>query len=158
MSEKSFPSLFEFEDLDTTDIDLPELSFCFVETTGDIRVSVRTFWLEDQSSLEERRHQWLYHVTIENDGDESVQILGRDWTIVDGQGGVRHVYGEGVVDEQPVIRPRDSFEYTSGTELPTPTGIMHGQFHMLLPGSGECFKVDIPVFSLDSPHHGGMVH
>lgn len=157
MSENPF-CLSLFDDPDGPDIDLPEISFCFVETTADIRVTVRTFWLDDQSSQEEHRHMWLYHVTIENEGTESVQLLARDWTIVDGAGNIEHVHGPGVVGEQPVITPKGRFEYTSGLELPTPTGIMHGQYHMVVPGSGRRFEVAIPAFSLDSPHHRGLVH
>jgi ApaG protein len=90
-------------------------------------------------------------VRIENNGKETVQLRSRYWRITDNRGQVQEVRGPGVVGEQPVLRPGESFEYTSGTPLATPSGIMVGAYHMETKG-GESFAVRIPAFSLDSPH------
>src|SRR5580658_2124096 len=76
----------------------------------------------------------------------------------DARGRTQHVHGPGVVGEQPTLGPGQAFEYTSGTPLDTPSGIMVGAYHMVVPGSGENFDVAIPAFSLDSPHQSGRIH
>ncbi|QDH18029.1 Co2+/Mg2+ efflux protein ApaG [Swingsia samuiensis] len=130
----------------------------FSQTTDDVTVTVRTFWLEDQSSPEENRFAWAYHISIENERAESFQLVSRSWEIVDGLGRTEHVHGEGVVGEQPIISPQNQYDYTSGAMLTTPIGIMKGVYHMLEPSSGKRFDVTIPAFSLDSPHHTRLVH
>lgn len=128
-------------------------------TTRDIRVSVRSFFLTDQSEPERAHFVWAYRVTIENQGRETVQLLKRTWRITDGLGRTQQVHGAGVIGEQPVLDPGESFEYTSGTPLPTPSGFMEGAYHMVVTASGENFDVTIPPFSLDSPHQAsGRVH
>ena len=124
----------------------------FSETTRDIRVSVRAFYLADQSEPERSHFVWAYRVAIHNNGKQTVQLLKRTWLITDGQGRTQQVHGEGVVGEQPVLEPGQSFEYTSGTPLTTPSGFMRGAYHMVVPATGEVFDVAIPAFSLDSPH------
>ena len=123
----------------------------YSETTRSIKVTVEPFYLEDQSSPVEDHYVWAYHVRIENRGRETVQLRSRYWRITDNRGQVQEVRGPGVVGEQPVLRPGESFEYTSGTPLPTPSGIMVGSYRMETNG-GESFAVSIPAFSLDSPH------
>jgi ApaG protein len=130
----------------------------FSETTRDVRVSVRAFYLADQSKPSESHFAWAYRVTIENGGSHTVQLLRRSWEITDGAGRVQHVHGPGVVGEQPVLEPGESFEYTSGTPLATPSGFMRGTYHMIETVSGEAFDVAIPAFSLDSPHQAGVLH
>lgn len=130
----------------------------FTEVTRGIRVTVRAFYLADESEPERGRHVWAYRVTIANDGPRTVQLLRRSWAITDAQGRTQRVHGEGVVGEQPVLDPGESFEYTSATPLSTPSGFMRGAYHMVAPATGEAFDVAIPVFSLDSPHGGGRVH
>jgi ApaG protein len=130
----------------------------YIKTTRGIRVSVRSFFLEDQSLPEEGRYVWAYRVKIENNGREPVQLLRRTWRITDASGRTQHVHGEGVVGEQPLLEPGESFEYTSGTPLDTASGFMVGAYHMVVPSSGENFDVAIPAFSLDSPHQNGRVH
>jgi ApaG protein len=120
-------------------------------TTHSIRVTVNPIYLEDQSSPEDDHYVWAYQVEIENLGAEVVQLLSRYWRITDSQGRVQEVRGVGVVGEQPVLNPGESFNYTSGTPLPTPSGIMSGRYGMEC-HSGEQFEVEIPAFSLDSPH------
>ena len=130
----------------------------FTAVTRGVRVTVRTFYLVDQSDPEEGRHVWAYRVRIANEGREAVQLLRRTWNITDGQGRTQHVHGDGVVGEQPVIEPGEVFEYTSGTPLATPSGFMRGLYHMVVTASGEAFDAEIPAFSLDSPHGRGALN
>jgi ApaG protein len=123
----------------------------YSQTTRSIKVTVKPFYLEDQSSPTDSHYVWAYHVRIENCGTETVQLRRRHWRIADNQGRVQEVRGPGVVGEQPVLAPGESFEYTSGTPLATPSGIMVGTYDMET-RDGETFAVDIPAFSLDSPH------
>lgn len=123
----------------------------YSETTNAIRVTVKPMYLEEQSSPAENHYVWAYHVLIENMGDGTVQLLTRHWRITDSFGRVQEVRSAGVVGEQPVLPPGKSFEYTSGTPLPTPSGIMVGSYGMEA-ANGERFDVAIPAFSLDSPH------
>jgi ApaG protein len=136
----------------------PAMAEDYVKTTRGIRISVRSFYLEDQSQPEDSHYIWAYRVKIENNGREPVQLLRRTWRITDANGRTQHVHGAGVVGEQPLLEPGESFEYTSGTPLDTPSGFMVGAYHMVIPSSGENFDVAIPAFSLDSPHQGGRVH
>ncbi|MXV43967.1 Co2+/Mg2+ efflux protein ApaG [Saccharibacter sp. 17.LH.SD] len=145
-----------FADLD--DSDALKAPPCYTARTGDVTVSVRTFWLEEHSDPEEQRYTWVYHVIIENSGEDSLQLLSRSWTILDATGKVDYVNGPGVMGEQPVISAKGRYEYTSGAELKTPTGFMQGLYHMLSPKTGERFDATVPTFSLDSPHHSGMIH
>ena len=126
--------------------------------TRGIKVSVRAFFLEDQSQPEERQFVWAYRVRIENHGPEIVQLLRRTWHITDASGRTQHVHGDGVLGEQPQLDPGEAFEYTSGTPLETPSGFMTGAYHMVSAASGESFDIRIPTFSLDSPHQSGVVH
>lgn len=119
--------------------------------TGDIRVAVEPVYLEDQSAPEDRHFVWAYRVAIENLGDSPVQLLNRYWRITDATGHVEEVRGLGVVGEQPEIAPGETYGYTSGAPLKTPSGIMMGQYEMLA-ADGSRFHVEIPAFSLDSPH------
>jgi ApaG protein len=121
------------------------------ETTDSIRVTVKPIYLEDQSSPTENHYVWAYQVRIENQGGETVQLLNRYWRITDSMGRVQEVRGAGVVGEQPTLKPGECFEYTSGTPLPTPSGIMVGTYEMTRE-TGEHFDVAVPAFSLDSPH------
>ena len=130
----------------------------YTETTRDICVRVRSFYLEDQSQPDEGRYVWAYRVRVENCGSQVVQLMRRTWRITNALGRVQHVHGEGVVGEQPTLEPGKSFEYTSGTPLDTPSGFMVGDYHMVLPSSGKSFDVRIPAFSLDSPHQNTRLH
>ena len=130
----------------------------FSATTADVRVSVQPLFLADQSEPEHSHYVWAYRVSIENLGRRVVQLMKRTWYITDGRGLTQRVHGDGVVGEQPVLEPGESFEYTSGTPLSTPSGFMRGQYHMVATDSGEPFDVTIPAFSLDSPHQPGGVH
>lgn len=117
------------------------------ETTDGITVRVAVSFLEDQTIIEDQRWFWSYHIRIENHRDDPVQLLTRHWKIVDGRGGINHVDGDGVVGEQPVIHPGGSHDYVSGCPLPTPDGIMEGQYRFIRT-DGITFLVDIPQFRL----------
>jgi ApaG protein len=127
------------------------LAAMYSATTRAIKVVVKPFYLEDQSSPPDDHYVWAYHVRIENHGAETVQLRGRHWRITDALGRMQEVKGAGVVGEQPILKPGEAFEYTSGTPLPTPSGIMVGSYEMETK-AGESFAVAIPAFSLDSPH------
>ena len=127
-------------------------------TTRGVRVTVRSFYLADQSQPDEGRYVWAYRVWIENQGTETVQLLKRTWEITDATGRTQQVHGDGVVGEQPRLGPGEHFEYTSGTPLRTPSGFMVGTYHMITSATGENFDVAVPAFSLDSPHQSGRVH
>ncbi|MGH6948253.1 MAG: Co2+/Mg2+ efflux protein ApaG [Kiloniellales bacterium] len=129
----------------------------FSEITRSIRVTVKPIYLAEQSSPGDDHFVWAYQVKIENLGGETVQLINRHWRITDGVGRLQDVRGPGVVGEQPVLAPGESFEYTSGTPLPTPSGIMVGSYEMEGAG-GERFEVAIPAFSLDSPHEKGRLN
>ena len=130
----------------------------YSETTRDVRVTVRAFYLEDRSNPDEGHYFWAYRVQIENRGREAIQLLRRTWQITDAHGRMQHVHGAGVVGEQPLLEPGETFEYTSGTPLDTPSGFMSGTYHMVVASSAEAFDVRIPTFSLDSPHQAGRLH
>lgn len=129
----------------------------YSETTKEIKISVDTAYVEDQSDPEGFHFVWAYHIRIENEGGDTVQLLRRHWHITDSQGRVHEVRGEGVVGEQPVLQPGEIFEYTSGTPLSTPSGFMVGSYQMVN-GEGNHFNVSIPPFSLDSPHDFSLVN
>lgn len=120
-------------------------------TTQSIRVTVNPIYLEEQSSPEEDHYVWAYQVQIENLGGDVVQLLSRHWRITDSFGRVQEVRGAGVVGEQPILKPGETFQYTSGTPLAAPSGIMAGTYGMES-ASGARFDVEIPAFSLDSPY------
>jgi ApaG protein len=129
----------------------------YQRTTRGISVSVQPNFLESQSDPDDRRFVWAYTVRIDNKSTDIVRLRTRYWRITDARGLTEEVIGEGVVGEQPVIRPGEGFEYTSGAPLGTPSGLMVGRYGMETAG-GERFEVDIPAFSLDSPHEARKVH
>ena len=118
--------------------------------TRNIRVVVRPKYLQSQSRPDDDHFVWAYTITIENKGIEIVTLRSRHWRITDDRGRLEEVKGDGVVGEQPTLAPGESFEYTSGVPLATPSGFMVGTYQMETPG-GELFDIDIPAFSLDSP-------
>lgn len=118
--------------------------------TRNIIVTVKPFYMEDRSEPDENRYVWGYRVTIDNQSDDAVKLLSRYWNITDGGGKVEEVRGDGVVGEQPELDPGDSYQYTSGCPLSTPSGFMVGRYTMQTK-SGEEFDIAIPAFSLDLP-------
>ena len=129
----------------------------FEAVTNEISVRVEPHFLDEQSSPEDHHFFWAYYVEIENKGEEPVRLRARHWRITNGMGAIQEVNGEGVVGEQPVILPGETYRYTSGAPLGTPTGFMDGWYKMES-GAGVDFNVDIPVFSLDSPYDEQIVN
>jgi ApaG protein len=125
--------------------------------TRDIRVTVQPRFLQEESSPAEGRYFFAYAVEITNLGAARVQLKTRYWKIIDGHGRTQEVRGAGVVGQQPVLGPGETFSYTSGCPLETPNGTMEGLYTMV-DGDGESFTVDIPAFSLDVPEVGRVVH
>jgi ApaG protein len=123
----------------------------YMASTRGIIVSVEPTYLESRSSPDTSQYFWAYRVTIENQGLETVHLLSRHWMISNARGELTEVKGPGVVGEQPVLKPGESFEYTSGAPLDTPTGMMGGAYQMESE-SGERFDIEIPTFSLDRPN------
>jgi len=123
----------------------------YTANTREIAVSVEPAYLETRSSPDNSQYFWAYRVIIENQGRETVQLLSRHWMITNARGELTEVKGPGVVGEQPVLKPGESFEYTSGAPLDTPSGMMAGAYQMESE-SGERFDIEIPAFSLDRPN------
>lgn len=119
-------------------------------TTRGVRIQVKTAYLPDKSAPDEGRYLFAYRIRISNVGDETVQLISREWIITDSDGDVETVRGPGVVGEQPVLDPGQSFEYTSFCPLPTPIGSMHGTYQMVAAG-GQTFDAAIAPFSLAVP-------
>jgi len=117
----------------------------------DTRVEVQTSYISEQSEPDENHFVFSYTITIENHGDIPVKLLRRHWYITDANGNEQEVKGEGVVGEQPYLKPGDGFRYTSGTVLKTPVGSMHGSYH-LIADDGTEFDTAIPTFTLSVPN------
>lgn len=122
----------------------------FSKTTRQIRITAAPAYLPQQSDPAQHHYIWAYTIQIENEGEETVQLMNRTWHITDATGAVQEVHGPGVVGEQPRLEPGDTFQYTSGAALKTPSGLMVGHYEMTTDG-GEVFEAAIPAFSLDSP-------
>lgn len=122
----------------------------YTATTRGIVVSVEPTYLDARSSPDDSQYFWSYRVIIENHGRETVQLLNRHWMISNSRGELTEVKGPGVVGEQPVLKPGERHEYTSGAPLDTPSGMMGGSYQMESE-TGERFDIEIPTFSLDRP-------
>lgn len=120
-------------------------------TTRGIEVTVEPEFSDDRSSPESGAYFWTYTIEIANTGAGTVKLLNRHWRIVDALGKTFEVRGPGVVGEQPVLDPGESFRYTSGVPLATPSGMMSGTYEMAT-DTGERFHAEVPAFSLDSPY------
>lgn len=125
--------------------------------TRNIQVTVSPSFLDEQSDPRAGRYVWAYEIEIANLGRETVQLLSRHWRIVASDGDLQEVRGPGVVGEQPVLGPGQSFRYASGAPLATPSGFMSGTYEMRT-SDGEIFSVEIPAFSLDSPNAPRVTH
>lgn len=112
-------------------------------------VQVQPQYLSEQSSPEQGIYTFAYTVTITNTGRVTAQLISRAWSINDANGRNDKVKGLGVVGEQPLLKPGESFQYTSGTRMRTPTGTMHGSYFCVAE-DGEKFDADIPMFVLDA--------
>ncbi len=134
---------------------VPPSDFTSEAVTRSIRVHVVPELDPNRSRPAERQWFFLYTVTIENLGEETVQLRSRHWVITDGAGRVEEVRGPGVVGEEPVLAPGESFSYTSGCPLRTDVGKMEGSYQMVNTTSGEPFDIEIAPFTLRAP---GLVH
>jgi ApaG protein len=123
----------------------------YEKTTRSITVFVEPQFLENQSKPDEGQFVWSYTIVVRNTGQETVKLLTRHWIITDAIGGKQDVRGDGVIGEQPVLKPGTQFQYTSGCPLNTSSGVMEGSYGMINE-KGEHFEIAIPAFSLDSPH------
>ena len=123
----------------------------YEETTQDITVRVEPDYLEEQSNPSDNRYVWAYTVEIENGRTTQVQLIERYWQIADSRGQCQEVRGDGVVGQTPVLKPGETFRYTSGAPLSAPSGMMRGTYSLQTP-DGTSFEVIIPTFLLESPH------
>ena len=116
----------------------------------EITVSARTAFVPDQSDVNAARYVFTYTITITNTGNVPAQLVSRHWIITDSDNQVQEVRGAGVVGEQPLLRPQESFEYTSGAAIATPVGTMRGSYQMVA-DDGVKFDAPIPEFTLSMP-------
>lgn len=121
-------------------------------STHGIKVAVVSEYAPERSRPHEQQWFFLYTITITNQGAKTVQLLSRHWIITDGSGKVEEVRGPGVVGQQPVLAPGESFTYTSGCPLTTPFGTMEGTYQMVSPDTSERFDVKIAPFQLSEPY------
>jgi ApaG protein len=126
------------------------LKTAYRSVTRQIEVKAAPRFLADRSSPENGYYFWAYTITLTNLGRETVQLKTRHWRITDAFGRLQEVRGAGVIGEEPVLKPGENFEYTSGVPLPTSSGFMAGTYGMVTE-AGEPFDIDIPAFSLDLP-------
>lgn len=129
----------------------PDGGAVYEKTTDGVAIAVQPIFLESHSLPDFSHYVWAYRVRIANKRCDPVRLMMRYWRITDSAGGTQEVYGEGVVGEQPLIQPGATYEYTSGAPLNTPSGVMSGRYEMETP-EGERLDVEVPTFSLDSPH------
>ena len=129
----------------------------YIAITRGIVVSVETTYLEADSSPGNSHYLWAYRVTIENQGRETLQLRSRHWMITNARGELTEVKGPGVVGKEPFLEPGESFTYTSGAPLNTPSGMMGGSYHMES-DTGEQFDIEIPTFSLDRPNQSVLLN
>ena len=126
-------------------------------TTRNIQITAKPEYVAERSSPKDGEYFWAYTIEIINLGRMPVQLVTRHWKITDANGRVEEVRGPGVVGKQPLLRPGERFEYTSGVPLSTPSGLMAGTFQMVA-DDGEGFDAVVPAFSLDAPHAKRVVH
>ena len=136
-------------------MDAPKAAYRAV--TRQIEVTATPRFLPERSSPENGYFFWAYTITLTNRGAETVQLKTRHWRITDALGRLQEVRGAGVVGEEPVLKPGENFEYTSGVPLPTPSGFMTGSYGMVTE-TGELFDIEIPAFSLDMPQEGRTIN
>lgn len=129
----------------------------YAQETKGVVVRVEPHFLDEESEPEDNRFFWTYSVAIENTGAEPIQLVGREWRITDAKNRTEIVRGRGVVGEEPVIEPGQSFRYTSAAPLATASGFMAGAYTMVSQG-GDHFEALIPSFALDSPYGAATRH
>ena len=134
-------------------------------TTRNIRVVAVPFFVDSESRPDEHHFFWGYKIELENQGEDQVKLISRYWHITDARGNIEEVRGPGVVGDQPVLAPGETFSYESGCPLSTPSGIMSGHYNFQLTSDDEGeiegqekFMVAIPAFSLDSEYEHSSVN
>ena len=120
------------------------------EKKHEVSVTARTAFIPEQSDIQNGRYVFAYTITITNTGNVPAQLISRHWIITDANNQAQEVRGLGVIGEQPRLRPRESFEYTSGTAIATPVGTMRGSYQMVAE-DGVHFDAPIPEFTLSMP-------
>lgn len=127
-------------------------SFCMNSLiTQGVEISVETFYQHEYSNPLQGEFMFAYRITLVNHNNYSVQLLSRHWEIFDSNGEIRDVEGDGVVGQQPVLTPGESFHYVSGCNLKTEMGKMHGEYEMINFDTMDKFKVAIPTFKMEAP-------
>jgi ApaG protein len=127
------------------------------ETAGLV-VRVEPQFLPEESDPDANRFMWAYTIEIENRSPETVKLVSRYWRIMDENGLTQEVRGAGVVGQQPVLEPGESFRYTSGCPLGAPSGVMVGAYSMQRVDNGDAFEIAVPAFPLDSPHQSKLAN
>jgi len=122
----------------------------YTAVTRNIQITAIPEFVRERSDPDSAQYFWAYTIEIANLGDVTIQLTHRHWTITDANGHVQEVNGRGVIGEQPVLKSGETFRYTSGCPLATPSGIMRGSYRMV-GEDGAAFDAEIPAFSLDSP-------
>lgn len=130
----------------------------YEQETAGLVVRVEPAFLAEESKPDENRFVWAYTIEIENRSPDSVQLMSRFWRITDENGVTQEVRGSGVIGQQPVIEPGESFRYTSAAPLGAPSGVMHGAYSMQRVDDGEVFDIGVPLFALESPHYSRLAN
>ncbi|HRE44126.1 MAG TPA: Co2+/Mg2+ efflux protein ApaG [Terricaulis sp.] len=130
----------------------------YEQETSGLHVRVEPQFLPEESAPAEGRYVWAYTIEIENRSGESVQLISRFWRITDENGLTQEVEGPGVIGQQPVIEPGESFRYTSAAPLAAPSGMMMGAYSMRRVAGGDAFDIAVPLFALDSPHQARLAN
>lgn len=130
----------------------------YEQETSGLVVRVEPQFLPEESRPDEGRFVWAYTIEIENRSEETVQLVSRFWRITDENGLTQEVRGEGVIGQQPVLEPGQSFRYTSAAPLAAPSGVMMGAYSMQRLGDGGAFDIAVPIFALDSPHQSRLAN
>jgi ApaG protein len=130
----------------------------YEQETAGVVVRVEPQFLPEESAPDEGRFVWAYTIEIENRSPETVQLISRFWRITDENGLTQEVRGPGVIGQQPVIPPGQSFRYTSAAPLAAPSGVMLGAYSMQRVDNGEAFDIAVPAFALESPHHARLAN
>ncbi len=132
-------------------LSLPNSVQSYVAATNNIEITVWPEFIDSRTTIIGSLFVWAYHVRIDNKSNDTVKLVSRYWRIIDEKGGVQEVDGEGVIGEQPIIKPNDTYQYSSGVHLRHASGIMSGKYKMQMIDHDRFLEVRIPTFSLDVP-------
>ncbi|MEM7570026.1 MAG: Co2+/Mg2+ efflux protein ApaG [Pseudomonadota bacterium] len=138
------------------DTDEEDITFDYAQTTLGVTIHAQPMFMDDESEPDAHQFMWAYTIRIDNDRSDDIELRSRYWRIVDSYGRCEEVRGDGVVGEQPIIRPGESFEYTSCCPLSTASGMMDGSYEFIVGGMKQ--RIPVPSFSLDSPYTAGLIN